>query len=181
MIKIAWTAPLTAVSGAILTAAQWNASVRDNLNTTSPALATTPGEIFVSTAANAIAARLPVTDEVATADTTTSTGYTTNLTSTSGPAVTCLSGGQAIVSVYCASQNSGTVSSIMSFEVSGASSISAVDDTSAGGNFGTQGGRSCWVGMINGLTAGINTFTAVYRVGSGTGTFSDRWITVVPL
>jgi hypothetical protein len=181
VIKIAWTAPLTAVSGAILTAAQWNASVRDNFNASCNALVSAGAQILVATGANALAARTIAAQEVATSDTTTSATYTTNLTTTSGPVVTVTTGQHALVSVYCASQNSGTVSSVMSFEVSGASSISAVDDTSAGGNFGTQGGRSGWFGLFTGLTAGSNTFTAAYRVGSGTGTFSDRWITVIPL
>ena len=55
---MAWSAPMTAVSGSVLTAAQFNTYVRDNLNETAPAKATAAGQIFVSTAANAIAARL---------------------------------------------------------------------------------------------------------------------------
>ena len=54
---MAWTTPLTAVSNTALTAAQWNASVRDNLLMTAPALATTTGRHFVSTGANTIAER----------------------------------------------------------------------------------------------------------------------------
>ena len=34
---MAWTAPMTAVSGSVLTAAQWNTNVRDNLLETAPA------------------------------------------------------------------------------------------------------------------------------------------------
>lgn len=51
---MAWTTPLTAVSGSILTAAQWNASVRDNLNETAPAKATTADRMFVTTGPNAL-------------------------------------------------------------------------------------------------------------------------------
>ena len=34
-----WTAPMTAVAGAVYTAAQWNTSIRDNLNETAVAKA----------------------------------------------------------------------------------------------------------------------------------------------
>src|SRR5690606_12967068 len=44
---MAWSAPMTAVSGSVFTAAQFNQFVRDNLNETAPARATTAGAHFV--------------------------------------------------------------------------------------------------------------------------------------
>jgi hypothetical protein len=35
--------------------------------------------------------------------------------------------------------------------------------------------------MWTGLTSGANTFTAVYKVDAGTGTFLDRELVVIPL
>ncbi len=50
---MAWTAPITFTSGSVLTAAQLNTYLRDNLNETAPAKFTAAGQLFVSTAANA--------------------------------------------------------------------------------------------------------------------------------
>lgn len=52
---MAWSTPITAVSGTILTAAQWNTHVRDNLLETMPAKATTADRMFVTTGPNSIA------------------------------------------------------------------------------------------------------------------------------
>lgn len=179
VVKISWSAPMTAVAGATFTAAQFNQYVRDNLNMTAPALASAASQIFVSTAANVVAARTPTAALVATSQTTTSTSFT-DLT-TVGPAVTVTTGTAAIVAVYCANTNSGSTSSLMSYAVSGSSSIAAADSFSQGGAFGTAGGRTGATYIHTGLTAGSNTFTAKYRVGSGTGTFVDRRLAVIPL
>ena len=72
---MAWTAPRTAVAGATFSAAQFNANVRDNLNETAPAKATAASQLFVSTGPNAIAARVPSTARVDTAESTSSTSY----------------------------------------------------------------------------------------------------------
>lgn len=176
---MAWTTPMTAVAGSVFTAAQFNTYVRDNLNATAPALATASGQTFVATGVNALAARLATQNVVATAEGTTSTSYTA--LATAGPAVTVTTGTMAWVSLFCASSNSGTVSSLMSYAVSGASSIAASDTTAIGGAFGTAGARCGITYLQTGLTPGSNTFTAQYRVGSGTGTYSGRILAVNPL
>jgi len=51
---VAWSTPLTAVSGTVLTAAQWNASVRDNLLETSAAAVTTAGDMTRADGANSM-------------------------------------------------------------------------------------------------------------------------------
>lgn len=175
---MAWTAPMTAVSGSVYTAAQFNMFVRDNLNETAPAKATTAGSHFAGTGLNSIAERIAATDIVATSQTTTSTSYTD--LATVGPTITATTGPYAIVFLYNSNVNSTTVSSLMSFEVSGASSISAADNTSIG-IAGTAGSREGAAFLLTTLTPGSNTFRCKYRVGSGTGTFADRRITVFPL
>src|SRR5690242_20536503 len=92
---MAWSSPLTAVTNAALTAAQWNASVRDNLLETAPAKATTPASFFAATGANTIAERIPAQTVTPASETTTSTSYT-NLTTT-GPTVALTTGTKAFV------------------------------------------------------------------------------------
>lgn len=177
-----WTAPMTAVANTVFTAAQFNTHIRDNLNETAPAKATTAGTIFVASGANSIAERVPSTAAVTTSETTTGTGYG-NL-ATPGPSVTVTTGTRAIVMVASLVQNS-TVgqNSYASYAVSGASAIAASDDrsvliTAAAVN---QTLRASSVYMETGLTAGSNTFTMQYRVTGGTGSFQNRRITVLPL
>lgn len=179
---MAWTAPMTAVANTVFTAAQFNTHVRDNLNETAPAKATTAGTIFVAAGANSIAERVPSTASVSTSESTGGTGYG-NL-ATPGPAVTVTTGTRAIVMVTSLVQNStASQNSYASYAVSGASSIAATDDravliTAAATN---QTLRASSVYMETGLTAGSNTFTMQYRVTGGTGSFQNRRITVIPL
>jgi len=175
---VAWSAPMTAVSNTVFTAAQFNAFVRDNLNETAPAKATTAGGYFVTTSLNAIAERVPDEDIVATSQTTTSTSYTD--LATAGPAVTVVTGTTAVVGLYNSNVNTGSTSALMSFEVSGASTIAA-NDNMAIGISGTNATREGATFLVTGLTAGSNTFTCKYRVGAGTGTYVDRRIFVLPL
>jgi hypothetical protein len=173
---------MTAVANTVFTAAQFNTHVRDNLNETAPAKATTAGTIFVASGANSIAERVPSTAAVTTSETTTGTGYG-DLT-TPGPAVTVTTGTKAIVMVASLVQNSTAgQNSYASYAVTGASAISATDDravliTAAATN---QTLRASAVYMETGLTAGSNTFTMKYRVTGGTGSFQNRRITVIPL
>jgi hypothetical protein len=179
---MAWTSPLTAVANAVLTAAQWNASVRDNLNETAPAKATTAGRLFVSTGVNAIAERAMNNAFIATSQSTASTSYT-NL-ATSGPAVTLTTGTNALTMIGSLATNSaGGSSSWMSIEVSGASA-SAASDTRAWMH--TPPGAAdlemaSFVFLFDTLTPGSNVFTSKYRVSAGTGTWSQRSICVMGL
>lgn len=181
---MAWSTPLTAVANSALTAAQWNASVRDNLLETSPAKATAAGRIFVSTGANAIAER--VIDQVTNTDsgTTSSTSFT-DLTGTAvGPSVTVTTGTRALVWFSCQMGNSGTNAVTQAaVAVSGATTLAAdnTKDLYIDGLGGGQAIRAGIVELFTGLTPGSNTFTLKYRVGSGTGTFYDRAIGVIAL
>lgn len=114
---MAWSTPLTAVANASLTAAQWNASVRDNLLETAPAKATTATGYFVATGTNAIAQRVPLSSAIATDQSTTSTGGYANLT-TSGPAVTVTTGVAALVCFGAWMTNdTGGARALMSYEI----------------------------------------------------------------
>jgi hypothetical protein len=179
---VAWTTPLTAVANSALTAAQWNASVRDNLLETGPGKATAAGAFLVTTGANAIAARTIGFATVGTSQTTASTGYV-NL-ATAGPSVTLTTGTSALcfISVQC--QNSvANAQSKVSIEVTGATSLTAGDGSEwiGDGNPADQPVSYTRIQPYNGtLTPGSNTFTLKYKVGSGTGTFAERDLVVLP-
>lgn len=180
---MAWTAPKTFTSGAILTSADLNTFLRDNLNETAPAKATAAGQIFVATGANALAARTPATASVNATETTTATSYTD--LATVGPQVTCVTGSRAIVAVSSSIANSdiGSYSNI-AVAVSGATTIAPgnvwLNMRNVGASLGNQARMSA-VEMIQGLTPGSNTFKMQYNVNGGTGTFLLRSITVIPL
>lgn len=180
---MAWSTPLTAVSNATLTAAQWNASVRDNLNETAPAKATTAGAIFVATGTNSIAQRVPVTDLVVGSDSVAATAYAN--TTTPGPAVTATSAAKALIFTSGFMQLGSASNSVyMAHEITGATSISAAD-TWALEHRGSNGSND----IINAtrchletaLNSGSNTFTVKYRVSGGAAaTVQRRHLTVIP-
>lgn len=171
---------MTAVSNSVFTAAQFNTFIRDNLNETAPAKATTSGAHFAVSGTNEISERYSATASVLVNESTTSTTYD-NLT-TPGPAVTVDTGPNALVAIHGAMNNSGSGSARMSYEVTGASAIAPADNKGLG-TFGVAGSgivASCVV-LHTDLTPGSNTFTAKYRVASGTGTFESRRLLVFPL
>jgi hypothetical protein len=180
---MAWTSPMTASSGAVFTASQFNTNVRDNLNQTAPALVTAAGQILVSTAANALAARVPTNAYISTSQTTASLSATD--LATVGPVVTVTTGTAAIVGISSfMSNNTAGDGPQISWAVTGASTIAAAVNgtaiflvTSAGFNM-TLGG----VFLQTGLTAGSNIFTMKYNAaGGGTATFASRNLFVIPL
>jgi hypothetical protein len=181
---LAWTTPITATANTPLTAAQWNATVRDNLNLTAPALATTAGSLFVGTGANAIAERIPSGATTPTQQTTASTTYT-NL-ATVGPQVAVTTGTKAFV-IWGTGllNNTGGQNSFSSVSVAGATpTIVGTDAYSCqlqayGSN--AQGRFVAHHFYPSGLTAGSNTWTQVYRVDGGTGSFVNRELVVIPL
>ncbi|MFI1197688.1 hypothetical protein ACH4T9_31130 [Micromonospora sp. NPDC020750] len=179
---MAWIAPMTAVANSVFTAAQFNAHVRDNLNETAAAKATSAGRIFVATGPNALAERQVGSATVTNAQTTTSTLWTD--LSTVGPTVTITTGTTVIVALSCLMSVSAAGSnSQMGVAVSGASTIAANTDDAviAESSAANDLYQVSYVFPITGLTAGTNTFTAKYQVGiSGTGSFSRRRIVVFP-
>ena len=179
---MAWSAPMTAVAGATFSAAQFNQYVRDNLNETVPAKVSAAGQYAVATAANAIAARALGSATVATAETSTSTSYADISGGTVGPSVTVTTGTSALVFLKCGMENSSAnAGTFMGFAVSGASSITAAD-TAAVNIAGVAAANRLRIGGVFRvtLTAGSNTFVAKYKVASGTGTFVQRDLIVMP-
>ena len=173
---MAWSAPMTAVANTVFTAAEFNQHVRDNLNETAPALATTAGSHFVADGVNSIVELLSASAAVLTSETTTSTTY--DDLATVGPTVTVETGPMALVIVHGSMENSGGGSARMAYETSGASSLAAADNRGCG-IFGGAGINATHSGLAlhsggTALTPGTNTFTAKYRVSSGTGTFESK-------
>lgn len=115
---------------------------------------------------------------VSTTETTTSTTYAFLTTTTDQVTVTIGANGLALVLIECGLFNSGANDSLVSVDVSGATTIAAADTrcirqatTSAMGLGGPF--------LITGLTAGSTTFKLKYRVAAGTGSFFNRNIAVI--
>jgi hypothetical protein len=180
---MAWSTPLTAVANAALTAAQWNASVRDNLLETDPAKATAAGQTFVSTGANSLAARVPTTATVDTSQPTSTVAAFGDL-ATVGPTVAGLTtGAQALVGVSAQVENStASGSGQMAVTVSGATAFAAVSDRSLRVPSSAIGERTrASTVYMQPLTAGANTFTSKYTTPTGgTATFQYRQLFVLP-
>jgi hypothetical protein len=173
---------MTAVANAAFTAAQFNTHVRDNLNETAPAKATTAGGHFVATGANAIAERIPQTNAVATSETTASASYAD--LATVGPTVTATTGTKALVLVYCRMVHTTAGAVVYAgVDVSGATTLAAADDgalVTVAAAAGGPGFRASTAIMYDALTAGSNTFRLKYKTSAATATYVDRRIAVIP-
>jgi hypothetical protein len=179
---MAWSAPMTAVANATFTAAQFNQYVRDNLNETAVAKATTASQIFVSTGVNALVARTPSQASVSTSESTATTSYVD--LATPGPSVTVNTGTIAIVffasGMGVATDNTTAYASVA---VSGDTTVAASDNWAIQMD-GITAGNNVRYGMtrtFTGLTTGSNTFTMKYKAGASTSTFRFREIGVLPL
>ena len=115
---------------------------------------------------------------------TTSATYVTTLTSdATAISVTLVTGTSAMVNFGVSAYGSGSGAGTpwASISVSGATTLAASDDrgivfdqaatTAQQGSFSTAY-------VLTGLTAGTNTFSLNYRVGSSTGTFTRRHLVV---
>lgn len=169
---------MTAVAGAVFTAAQYNTYIRDNLLEESPALATQVSSFMVADGVGSLAERVPDEAYAAGVSTTASVTYT-NLADGLSTAVTVATGDRALVSIFCNFFNSGANRTWMSYAVTGATTIAALDSRSInqGDTAGMRWGAT-W--LQDSLTPGNNTFVLKYRVTAGTGSFSVRRIAVVP-
>jgi hypothetical protein len=164
---MAWTSPRTWVTGEIVTAAQLNTHVRDNLidldRRTSPVFAT-----------------------VSTQQGTTASSFTD--LATVGPAVTVTIGstGKALLSLYTYQYSSDVGGTgLIGIAISGATIYPGTDPGALSfvSVSSLQGIRHGTVNPVSGLNAGSTTFTAKYRSTSGTNTatFGDRIISAQPL
>jgi hypothetical protein len=176
---------MTAVANTVFSAAQFNQFVRDNLNETAPAKATAAGTHFAGAGLNSIAERVTTGGSDLNSGTTTSTTFTDlDAPAAAGPSVTLTTGPRAILLYHCSVSNSGTGSSRMSVEVSGATTIATAINRSIGivdaAGSAIEVGDAVLYSAGLALTPGSNTFTAKYRVSASTGTFSNRRLIVLP-
>jgi hypothetical protein len=177
---VAWTS-IPLFTDAVFTSSQANL-LRGNLLETPTALATLPGQHFVATGVNAMAARRVEKESINATGTTTSTSYVYGLTTGSGtsqgPDFDIVTGQYAQVGLYCYIVNSGSTDfSFMSFEISGANDTAA-DDNRASASIDYAKFSS--VHWMVAQTPGNHTYRARYRVESGTGTFDFRTMWVLP-
>lgn len=186
-----WTAPFTAVAGSVLTAAQLNTFIRDNLVETMPAKATTAGSIFTTGSTGSVVERVRVAGTVATLVQITSTSFDDpsdegTLGADPGPEVTAFTSTTALVGYrVTAAVPSVTARVEVSYAISGATEREASKSNSIGYSLGNSASgmnlREGVVDLATLLTPGLNTFTLKYNVSSGTGTVSDRRLWVLPL
>lgn len=122
---------------------------------------------------------MPKSAGVLTEESTSSTSFAD--LATAGPAVTLQTGTSAVVSLSAEFQHGSVGAAMrMGVAVSGATTLAASTDNclllvNTAANYEIQYTR---VLLLTGLTAGSNTFTSKYNVGSGTGSFFKRNITV---
>lgn len=123
------------------------------------------------------------TADVTASETTTSATYANLTTTTDQVTVPIGSSGKALVFFQAKMSNSGANYNYVSFELSGANTVSATDayciqHASSAANVARQSGTPL---LLTDLTPGFTTFKMKYRTNTGTATFSNRRITVIPL
>ncbi len=179
---MAWTAPMTAVAGTVFTAAQWNSSVRNNLNACAPAIATTGARWLVSDGFNSVAERDPQVLMISTTQFTSSSAY--GDLATLGPSITTTTSSKVMITIG-AHINANTAQSggKVSVEVSGATSLAASDANCFFGTapLGLAPFKGTWTTLFDEhMVAGENTFTLKYKVvEGGTCYFQHRLLVVV--
>jgi hypothetical protein len=179
---------MTFTSNSVLTAAQLNTHLRDNMLETVPAKTTQAGSHFVGTGVNQIAERKIAMASVLTSESSSSFAGTYGDLATVGPTVTVTTGAAALIILRAdVSVDSATASVRMSYDVSGASSIAVADSWSIGyvqsNNAGPPGIKIfASAAMYEAtLTPGVNVFTCRYKTSSAVNcTFANRRIIVVP-
>jgi hypothetical protein len=174
---------MTAVASVVFSAPNWNTHIRDNLNATGlGVLASGAGRYIAGTGLNGVAERAVGSAVVGTSQTTTSTTYV-NL-ATTGPSTTVTTGTKAIIVIACGiSNNTAGQGGRVAIDVSGAYTSAASDTNSICNESGgaADAFQGSWATLYDPITAGSSTFTLKYRlVGSGTATFVNRNILVVP-
>lgn len=184
-----WSAPMTAVSGELFTAAEYNKFVRDNFLQMAASinkdLATSRGGFFSVEASNRLKQRFPGATTV-TAEHNIKIFETSFVDlQSSGPMCTVKTGSRALVCINAELMNRNNNSQASaSFEVSGATRIPASDNwriTHDGIDANRWSRQGAWR-MVTGLNPGLNTFRMKYRTGNlGPVYFRRREIIVIPL
>jgi hypothetical protein len=177
---MAWTTPMTFVDGVPLTASQLNIYLRDNMNQTEVAKATTRGGLFISSGVNSIVERFGGTHSVDTQETTSSTSFT-NL-DTVGPVVTCNTGSRAFWFMSAEMSSSGNdIALQIGIDISGKTTQAASISMQSDGIPADKAVKFGNCGFYEDLVPGENTFTMKYKVPSGiSSTFGNRSLTIIP-
>lgn len=179
-----WTAPKTWVANSVITAAELNEQIRDNLNHCAPPIVTGNAGYVVSEGENFLAFRKAVRSVNQEAGERSSTTYGDLSETTVGPSVTLETSNQCLVIWGCTMIQETTPgsSTFASVAVTGATTIAADDGYSeriqTDDNY-----RMCasQFQFFNTLTPGEHTFTMKYRVAGGNGRFLRRRIMALPL
>ena len=204
-----WTANRTWVTAETVTAAIMNQYIRDNLDETCPATATTAGDLIYADAANSMGSRLgigasgtmmvsdgsgPVWRVPDGDDRSDSTTGTTDVYKGLGgafwyndadPVQVILATDTKAAVWWSANLANSTVGAItlVSYAVSNATDAPASDARSVSYEASVANDLAQFGSMFfhEGLTPGNNTFTLFGRVTSGTGTIGNPRIMVIPL
>jgi hypothetical protein len=183
---MAWNAPITFVNG-VLPASQLNQMLRDNMNETAPAKATTFGGYFVSSGVNTIAERHVLSTEFIDRFGTISTTYSAVAGSTNGGIrIQNVAHSGSLIALWTArmyvfSSPSTTNTACVSCEVTG--------KTSAADSWATRtvGGDNAFIrGMGFHHFTGLGASTTdqvrmMFRTGAGQSNFSNCELIVFPL
>lgn len=119
---------------------------------------------------------------VTTAETTASTSYTDLATTTDSVTVTLGNSGMALVFLQSQASVTTITYAYIGVALSGTNTVAASDTSclqlvSYANNVQMQMGTAL---LLTGLTSGSTTFKMKYRVYTGTGTFANRRIAVIP-
>jgi hypothetical protein len=204
-----WNAPATGVTGQVVTAAFWNAQIRDNFLETSAATATTAGDLVYADASNSMGSRLAIgaagsvlvstgTAPVWRVTTGTIGGASYSGTSTSfapfdgvawgsGTSVnaTLVTGTKALVWYGARSVANATAGArvLLSVAVTGATTIAAAAGIATDDESSAVSDLNSpgRVNLFTGLTGGTNGFQLQGSVTAGTGTVASPYIAVLGL
>jgi len=145
-------------------------------------------DVYAAADANTVAAAInrslgAAAAYVSTSQTTASTSYTDLTTTTDQVTVTIGPSGMVLVGIYANSSNDTTAYTFTTFEMSGTNTLTAsgTHQTVFYSSSANVGQRSAATHLLTGLNTGSTTFKMKYKVNSGTGSWSDRRIWVMPL
>lgn len=186
---MAWTNPLTAVANSPLSAAEWNAHVRDNLNETAPGKTMTPHSFIASINGGLDLSEAPVEyNEVLESGLSNAEGYV-DLPGTFGPSVTVRNNGSVIIFIF--SYMTGDTSPSIQFMGIDASDFNGEQATDRAAIYVTckiaadaddPGHEMCFGGAFYFVgEPGVATFTAKYRTTNGFGFYKNRSMIAIPL
>lgn len=206
---MAWTTPKTFTAAAVLTAAELNTHLRDNLNETSAATVTTAGDMTYADAANSMGSRLAIgaagTFLASTGSapvwrvptqaqgngssfTFTNTGFATLDAVTGGTAgaaiavtVTTGAGTAAVFWRARMSNDTGGASTVLGYSISGATTTAATDITAISYESSSANDTIAMGSQdLASVNAGSNVFELEARVTSGTATMLRTELFVIP-